>query len=48
MLIVLLGGGHTEEILKKATKGKVIGIDQDDYAIERASEKLSSYKILYR
>ena len=38
------GGGHTEEILKKATKGKVIGIDQDDYAIERASEKLSSYK----
>ena len=39
-----LGGGHTEEILKKATKGKVIGIDQDDYAIERASEKLSGYK----
>jgi 16S rRNA (cytosine1402-N4)-methyltransferase len=38
------GGGHTEEILKKATKGKVIGIDQDDYAIERASEKLSGYK----
>ncbi len=38
------GGGHTEEILKKATKGKVIGIDQDDYAVERASEKLSGYK----
>ena len=38
------GGGHTEEILKKATKGKVIGIDQDDYAIERASERLSGYK----
>lgn len=38
------GGGHTEEILKKATKGKVIGIDQDNYAIERASEKLSGYK----
>ena len=38
------GGGHTEEILKRAAKGKVIGIDQDDYAIERAEEKLSAYK----
>ncbi len=38
------GGGHTEEILKRATKGKVIGIDQDDYAIERAKEKLSNFK----
>ena len=38
------GGGHTEEILKRATKGKVIGIDQDDYAIERAKEKLGSFK----
>ena len=37
------GGGHTEEILKRAGKGKVIGIDQDDYAIERALEKLSTY-----
>ena len=37
------GGGHTEEILKKAGKGKVIGIDRDDYAIERALEKLNSY-----
>ena len=38
------GGGHAEEILKRAAKGKVIGIDQDDYAIERAEEKLSAYK----
>ena len=38
------GGGHTEEILKRATKGKVIGIDQDDYAIEKALIKLGSYK----
>ncbi len=38
------GGGHTEEILKKAVKGIVIGIDQDDYAIVRAEEKLSAYK----
>ncbi|HHZ02325.1 MAG TPA: 16S rRNA (cytosine(1402)-N(4))-methyltransferase RsmH [Tissierellia bacterium] len=37
------GGGHTEEILKKATKGQVIGIDQDEYAIERASKRLNNY-----
>jgi 16S rRNA (cytosine1402-N4)-methyltransferase len=37
------GGGHTYEILKRATKGKVIGIDQDDYAIERAKEKLKDF-----
>ncbi len=38
------GGGHTGEILKYVTRGRVIGIDQDDYAIERATEKLGSYK----
>lgn len=37
------GGGHTLEILKRATNGKVIGIDQDDYAIERAKEKLKEF-----
>jgi len=37
------GGGHTHEILKRAINGKVIGIDQDDYAIERATEKLKEY-----
>lgn len=37
------GGGHTEEILKRAAEGRVIGIDQDDYAIERATEKLKGY-----
>ncbi len=37
------GGGHSLEILKKLTTGKVIGIDQDDYAIERATEKLKDY-----
>lgn len=37
------GGGHTEEILKRARNGKVIGIDQDDYAIEKAKNKLKSY-----
>ena len=38
------GGGHTYEILKRVTTGKVIGIDQDDYAIGKASEKLSEFK----
>jgi len=38
------GGGHTEEILRRVTGGRVIGIDQDDYAIERATEKLKNYK----
>lgn len=38
------GGGHTYEILKRATKGKVIGIDQDVYAINRAENKLSEFK----
>ncbi|WP_313344960.1 16S rRNA (cytosine(1402)-N(4))-methyltransferase RsmH [Sedimentibacter sp.] len=37
------GGGHTFEILKYVTKGKVIGIDQDDYAIEKATERLKDY-----
>lgn len=37
------GGGHTYEILKRVTTGKVIGIDQDDYAISKASEKLKEF-----
>lgn len=37
------GGGHTLELLKHVTEGKVIGIDQDDYAIERATERLKAY-----
>ena len=38
------GGGHTYEILQRVTTGKVIGIDQDDYAIEKASERLKEFK----
>ncbi len=30
-------------MLKHVTEGKVIGIDQDDYAIERATERLKAY-----
>jgi len=37
------GGGHTYEILKRAVNGKVIGIDQDDYAINRAKDKLKEF-----
>lgn len=37
------GGGHTFEMLKIVTNGTVIGIDQDDYAIERATERLKDY-----
>lgn len=37
------GGGHTLEMLKRAVRGTVIGIDQDEYAIERASSRLSEY-----
>ncbi|MDD4779695.1 MAG: 16S rRNA (cytosine(1402)-N(4))-methyltransferase RsmH [Tissierellia bacterium] len=38
------GGGHTYEILKRVSSGKVIGIDQDEYAIKRANEKLKDFK----
>lgn len=44
MLIVLLAGRPYGRNIKRADKGKVIGIDQDDYAIERAVEKLSTYR----
>lgn len=37
------GGGHTHEILKRAVNGKVIGIDQDDFAINTAKEKLKEF-----
>lgn len=34
------GAGHSLEILKKLDKGTLIGIDQDDFAIEIAGERL--------
>lgn len=42
--MTLGGGGHSEAILKKLTKGKLYGFDQDAFAIEKAKEKLSKYK----
>lgn len=35
------GGGHSSLILEKLTTGHLYCFDQDDYAIERASERLS-------
>lgn len=37
------GGGHSLEIVKRLTTGKLIGIDQDECAIQKASETLSEY-----
>ncbi len=37
------GGGHSEEVLKKLTTGKLIGIDQDKNALKAASERLAAY-----
>ncbi len=38
------GAGHSNEILKRlGENGKLIGIDQDSYALEKASERLRAY-----
>ena len=38
------GGGHSEQILKRLTgKGRLIGIDQDEAAIEAAGKRLEPY-----
>ncbi len=37
------GGGHTEAILKANPKNRVIGIDRDEEAIERAIKRLEPY-----
>ena len=36
-------GGHSEEIAKRLTTGRLIGIDRDDAAIREASERLAPY-----
>ena len=38
------GGGHSLEICKRLTTGRLIGIDQDADAIEAASERLKEYQ----
>jgi len=37
------GGGHSEAILKKLTTGRLFAFDQDDYALQRAKERLSGF-----
>ncbi len=38
------GGGHSEAIVSRLTTGHLYAFDQDDFAIEKASERLSKYK----
>ena len=38
------GGGHSEELLKRsAPDGRLIGLDQDAYAVERCRERFTPY-----
>ena len=37
------GGGHSYEIAKRLTDGRLIGIDQDQAAIEAAGMRLSPF-----
>lgn len=36
-------GGHSEQILKRLTTGRLIGIDRDETAIQRTGERLAAY-----
>ncbi|MFA5467362.1 MAG: 16S rRNA (cytosine(1402)-N(4))-methyltransferase, partial [Candidatus Izemoplasmatales bacterium] len=38
--MTLGGGGHSEEILKRLTKGHLFAFDQDEYALEKAKGRL--------
>jgi 16S rRNA (cytosine1402-N4)-methyltransferase len=38
------GGGHSYEITKRLTSGRLIGIDQDEAAIAAAGERLAEFK----
>ncbi|WP_353094079.1 16S rRNA (cytosine(1402)-N(4))-methyltransferase RsmH [Tissierella praeacuta] len=37
------GAGHSSEIVKRLTTGKLIGVDQDQNALDKASEVLEKY-----
>ena len=41
------GGGHSFEICKRLTTGRLIGIDQDEDAIAAATERLKPYKEIH-
>src|SRR5699024_2894776 len=38
------GAGHSLEIVKRLSRGKLIGIDQDENALKKAGEVLNEYK----
>lgn len=38
------GAGHSYEITRRLTRGRLIGIDQDEAAIKAAGERLAEYK----
>ncbi|MBH1941360.1 16S rRNA (cytosine(1402)-N(4))-methyltransferase RsmH [Mobilitalea sibirica] len=38
------GGGHSYEIAKRLTDGRLIGIDQDEAAIQAAKDRLSDFR----
>jgi len=42
------GGGHSYQILKNLPDKKIIGIDKDQYAIERATERLKEFEGRFR
>lgn len=42
--MTLGGGGHAKEVLKKLKNGRLIGIDQDEYAINKSKENLINFK----
>lgn len=41
--MTLGGAGHAREVLKRLKNGKLIGIDQDEYAINRSKENLKDF-----
>ncbi len=41
--MTLGGGGHAEAILERLTNGRLIGFDQDEYAITKTREKLKRF-----
>lgn len=42
--MTLGGGGHSEAILERLVDGELIGFDQDEFAIQQATARLSKYK----
>ena len=41
--LTLGGGGHSKEILNRITTGRLICVDRDQFAIDKATEKLKEY-----